>query len=214
MLSVFIRVLFATGLFAGLHSLLATHSAKQRATHYFGDRQRNGLYRAFYIAQSALTLGGLMAYLAALPDREIYHVRGWPAGLTRLGQAAGLVFATAVAYQVGLARITGLGPLLAWLRGDRRIAPEPEAQGPAPSGENPRGELAANGPFCVSRHPLNLSPVPVFWLAPRMTVKRLAFNLAGTLYLVLGSIHEEWRLSKAYPERYARYQNSGVRFFL
>jgi uncharacterized membrane protein len=207
----------AVGLFAGLHSLLASRMVKQRAAARFGPRQFAGLYRVFYILQSALTLAGLLAYLSRLPDRTLYRVRGplqvvW---LLRLGQVGGLVFATAAASQVGLARITGLQGLSDWLRGRADIPPTPEAQGPAPVvGDDPT-RLQVSGPFRVTRHPLNLSPLPVFWLTPHMTVKRLAFNLAGTLYLVLGSLHEEVRLRAAYGKAYRRYQkNEGVPFFL
>lgn len=46
-----------------------------------------------------------------------------------------------------------------------------------------------------------------------MTTQRLAFNLAATLYLVLGSLHEEQRLRTEYGQAYADYQESGVPFY-
>lgn len=217
MLKSFLRVFAAVGLFAILHSLLASRGAKQFAARQFGVRQSDGLYRAFYIAQSGLTLAGLLAYLSRLPDRTLYTLRGPVSVLLRLGQFGGLVWATAAAYQVGLDRITGLRSLVAWLSGAREVPPTPEAQGPAPS----RGRrlyradrLKADGPFRYSRHPLNLAPLPIFWLTSQMTVKRLAFNLAGTIYLVLGSLHEEARLRAAYGAPYQRYTHSGVPFYL
>ncbi len=209
-----LRVFLATGLFGLIHSLLASTYAKQRAADWLGPRQRSGLYRVFFILQSALTLAGLLAYLSRLPDRTLYRARGWSARLLRLGQLSGLIFATAAAWQVGLARITGLAPLLAYLRGDAQVQSEPEAQGPAPTTDAPGAPLRDGGPFQISRHPLNLSPLPIFWLTPTLTLKRLAFNLAASLYLVLGSIHEEARLRAAYGEPYRRYERSGVRFYL
>jgi methanethiol S-methyltransferase len=111
----------------------------------------------------------------------------------------------------------GLRSLLAWARGEMPVPPEPEAQGPAPVREPLPGRLPSDlrirGPFKLTRHPLNLSPVPVFWLTPTMTVKRLAFNVAATLYMVLGSMHEETRLLAAYGKTYRRYQYSRVPFF-
>ncbi len=214
MRSVFIRVMLATGLFSVIHSLLASLAAKRRAADWFGVRQRNGLYRVFFILQSLVTLAGLLAYLRRLPDRTFYHVRGWPAALLRLGQAAGLVLATLTAWKVGLMRITGLAPLLAWLDGKLQVNPAPEAQGPAPAADQPGGALRTGGPFQFSRHPLNLSPLPIFWLTPHMTLKRLAFNLIASFYLVLGSLHEESRLLAVYGEAYRRYKESGVRFYL
>jgi protein-S-isoprenylcysteine O-methyltransferase Ste14 len=47
-----------------------------------------------------------------------------------------------------------------------------------------------------------------------MTLKLAVFTLATSLYLVLGSIHEEIRLRAAYGNRYTIYQHSGVPFYL
>jgi hypothetical protein len=91
------------------------------------------------------------------------------------------------------------------------VPPEPEAQGPALDEE---GRRHAAGPFAWSRHPLNFAPLPVFWLHPRMTTSLLAFNIAATAYLVVGSWHEEARLREAYGEAYSAYQRSGVPFYL
>lgn len=211
MFKTFLRVFLAVGLFAGIHSLLASRQAKQRAARWLGPDTRNGWYRAFYLVQSALTLAALLAYLARVPDRTLYHLRGFPAALLRIGQAGGLVFATLAAREIGFDRVLGIRSLLGWLAQKRRVPPTPEAQGPAPRASG-RG-LNAAGPFRLTRHPLNLAPLPVFWLAPHMTVKRLAFNLAGTVYLILGSLHEESRLLAAYGADYRRYQRSGVPFY-
>ena len=112
--------------------------------------------------------------------------------------------------QVGLRRITGLENFLAWL-GDGPVPPEPEAQGPALDGE---GLTHDAGPFAWSRHPLNFAPLPVFWLWPRMTTNLLAFNTAATLYLVVGSLHEEARLREALGGDYDAYLSSGVPFYV
>ena len=66
-----------------------------------------------------------------------------------------------------------------------------EAQGPAPSGE---ANITLLVPFWGSRHPLNLAPLPVLWLAPTMTVNLAVFNSVATRYSALGSVHEERRL--------------------
>lgn len=205
-----IKVFLVTGLFAGLHSLLASRQAKLAAERWLGRRRRNAFYRPFFLAQSFLSLGALAWALHDLPNATLYRLRGLPAFLLRLGQAAGLAWAAAAAIQVGLLRISGLAGLWAWLRGDLVVPPEPEAQGPAMDA----GRLKTSGLFRLSRHPLNFSPLPVFWLNPVMTVKLLAFNLAATLYLVVGSIHEETRLRAAYGAPYRRYLHSDVPFYL
>lgn len=120
----------------------------------------------------------LAAYIRRQPSQELYQVRGPVALLLYGGQLAAVVHATAAAQQVGIRRILGLESLECWL-GDGPVSPEPEAQGPA---LNEAGALQVSGPFAWSRHPLNFSPVPVFWLNPRMTTNLLAFNLAATTY--------------------------------
>ncbi len=205
-----IKVMAATAAFGLVHRALASRAAKRAAAERFGERNRNGLYRVFYLAQSAVTFGLLAGYICRVPGRELYRVRGPLAGLMRAGQVVALVHATAAARQVGIRRILGLESLLSWLE-DGPVPPEPEAQGPALDAQ---GLRHGAGPFAWSRHPLNFAPLPVFWLQPAMTTNLLAFNLAATVYLVVGSLHEEARLREAYGEAYAHYQRSGVAFYV
>jgi methanethiol S-methyltransferase len=233
------RVAAGTVAYGVVHSALASRQAKDAAARLLGRRQRNGLYRALYNGQAVVTFAVFLWYVARLPDRELYRASGRLALAMRLGQAAALVYAVAVARTVGLGGITGLAGLVAWvrsragvqtrpapeanLRADARVAarpgqergaavpPEPEAQGPSLAAD---GRLRVAGPFRWSRHPLNFAPVPVFWLAPRMTLKRAVFSAVATAYLVLGSWHEEARLGRAYGEVYRAYRRSGVPFFV
>jgi protein-S-isoprenylcysteine O-methyltransferase Ste14 len=206
-----IKTVAATAVFGAWHSLLAGRHAKAAAARWLGTRHRNGLYRLFYLAQSVLTLAALAAYLRRLPDRLLYTVPAPWRWLLHVGQAAGLGWAVWAAATVGLSRILGLSSSWAWLHAKLEVPPEPEAQGPA---LGPDGRLLATGPFRLSRHPLNLAPLGVFWLWPRMTVKLLAFNLASTAYLVIGSWHEEARLRRAYGPLYEQYLASGAPFYL
>ena len=204
------KVAAATAAFGLVHSALASRRAKRAAAETFGERNRNGLYRVFYLAQSAVTFGVLAAYVRRQPSRELYQVHGPLALLMHVGQVVALLHATAAARQVGVTRILGLESLLCWL-GDGPVSPEPEAQGPALDAQ---GLTHDAGPFAWSRHPLNFAPLPVFWLHPRMTTSLLAFNIASTVYLVVGSLHEEARLREVYGEAYSAYQRSGVPFYL
>jgi protein-S-isoprenylcysteine O-methyltransferase Ste14 len=47
-----------------------------------------------------------------------------------------------------------------------------------------------------------------------MTTSLLAFNIAATAYLVLGSGHEEARLREAFGHEYDHYRRSGVPFYI
>lgn len=208
-MSPFGRAVLATAVFGVCHSALASRQAKEMAAGIVGQRARDGGYRFFYVGQSVLASALLLGYLARLPATTIYHVRGPGAMLLHAGQAASLLQLLAAARAAGVARLAGLANLRAWMSG-ASIPPGPAAQGPE---TGPEGRLAVDGPFRWSRHPLNLCAVPLFWLTPRMTSRRLAFNLAGTAYFVLGSMHEAMRLRRAYGRQYAEYEQSGVPFF-
>ena len=203
------KVMLAVLIFSVFHSLAASRPAQELAARQFGRRQRNAFYRLFFLGQSVLTLAALFAYIRPLPDRVFYRLKGPLALVMRLGQLSGIVYAAWSAYEVGLPGILGIRSLLSWEQKERCVPAEPEAQGPSALGES----LRVSGPFRFHRHPLNFSPLPVFWLNPVMTAKLLAFNLVASLYLLLGSVHEETRLLAAYGDRYRDYQESGIPFF-
>lgn len=205
-----LKVMAATAVFAGVHSLLASRAAKRVAAEQFGQRNRNGLYRLFYLGQSVVTFGILVAYIRRQPTKTIYVATGTAAAAMHAAQFAALVYAVRSANQVGILKMAGIESVRAWLGGDVHVPPEPEAQGPAMED----GRLRATGPFAGSRHPLNFAPIPIFWLWPRMTTRLLAFNIAATAYLYLGSIHEEMRLKAAYGDEYRRYLQANVPFYV
>ena len=190
---------------------MASRQAKQLAHRLTGERQRNAFYRPFYLAQSVACLVTLYLYTRGLPDKVIYHIRPPFAGFMQVARIASVGYAVYAARQVGVGRMLGVPGLKAWIAGDPQVPREPEAQGPRLAAD---GELKVTGPFRVSRHPLNLSPLPVFWLAPKMTANLATFNFVSTLYLVIGSMHEERRLLNAYGQAYEDYQRGGVAFYL
>jgi protein-S-isoprenylcysteine O-methyltransferase Ste14 len=62
------------------------------------------------------------------------------------------------------------------------------------------------GAFRLHRHPANWGFVPFFLLFPKMTVNRAMLGILATVYLLLGSVHEEYRLKQAYGAAYERYR--------
>jgi steroid 5-alpha reductase family enzyme len=205
------KIAGAALLFAGVHSLLASSAAKRKASEVLGQRRRNALYRPLYNAQSLLTFGALVLYGTRLPDRQLYRIQGPIAWTMRLVQLYFLLFLLSGARQIGFFRFAGVPNLAFWLKGEALVPEEPEGQGPVPENEN---QMKITGPFRFSRHPLNLGMIPIFWLMPRMTVNLAGFNLIMTLYLIVGSAHEEKRLKEKYGAAYTNYQKSGINFFV
>ena len=203
------RVLASTAAFALLHSGLASRTAKSVAARMFGARRRNGLYRALFNTQATMATVALAVYLRQLPDRELYVVRNPAAALMRAGQGAGLLLLLDAARRVGVLPITGASSLMRLTRGDDRVPAEPEAQGPA---LDEHGRLKVGGAFLRSRHPLNLAPLPILWLNPRMTRNLAVFSAIATAYFWIGSVHEERRLLAAYGDAYRPYVTGTVPF--
>lgn len=204
-----LQVAAATAVFALVHSGLASLSAKEAA----GKRLRHGrqLYRVLYNAQAVVTFGALTWFIGSRPKKTLYQIRGPVAGAMRVGQLSGILLAVAAARATGVARLAGIDNLIAVVTGTESHPP-PAAQGPEIDEQT--AALSAGGPFQLTRHPLNLAPLAPFWLTPHMTTRRLAFNVVASIYLVIGSRHEERRLSAQYGERYEQYRRSGVPFYV
>ena len=203
------RVLGVCTALAAIHSLLASKPAKDIARRIVGDRYRNGLYRFAFNAKSVLFLMWATWWFLRLPDREIYRVRVPWSWLFRAGQVASLGVLLSAVRVIGIFDFAGIAQLRSLLAGFDPD-PEPEAQGP-PLGAD--GQLVTGQPFRLTRHPSNLGALGVFLLFPRMTVNRLTLVVLVTLYVVLGSLHEERRLRTAYGEPFERYRQ-GVPFLV
>ena len=199
----------ATLAFAAVHSALASTTAKRRAARVAGERQAHAGYRLFFVGQALLTSGLLAAYGSKLPKHTLYRIDGVGAGLLRACQCVALFELWRAAHHVGVARLAGLENWRAW-RERRPVPAGPYAQGPE---IGPDGQLLIGAAFLWTRHPLNFLGIPIFWLTPHMTTRRLAFNLVSSVYFVLGSLHEEKRLKAGYGIRYRAYCNGPVSFF-
>jgi protein-S-isoprenylcysteine O-methyltransferase Ste14 len=198
------RVVLMSVLWALVHSLLASKQAKDLARRILGARYRNGLYRVAYNAKAVVTLALAARWFSRLPDRELYRVRPPLSWLFRAGQAASLGVLLSGVRVVGIPEFAGITPLWKLLTG-KDVSPEPEAQGP-PIGAG--GEVVKEGAFRFTRHPGNLGALGFFLFLPRMTVNRAALTALVTLYVVLGSLHEEYRLRTAYGAAYERYRRT------
>src|SRR4051794_18977754 len=112
-----LRVMAATALFGLAHSALASRAAKRMAAELVGGRNRNGLYRLFYLGQSVVTFAVLAGYIRRQPGLKLYHVHGSLAWLLRGSQVVTLGYATWAARQVGIRPMLGQESFEAWQHG-------------------------------------------------------------------------------------------------
>jgi protein-S-isoprenylcysteine O-methyltransferase Ste14 len=197
-----LRVVWICALWALMHSILASKQVKDLAHRISGPRYRDGLYRLTFNAQSVVSLLWAARQFSQLPDRELYRVRPPWSWLLRANQVASLGVLLSGVRVMGILRFAGLTPLRDLLTGSD-VRPAPEAQGP-PSGSD--DEMVRSGAFRFSRHPGNLGALGFFMFLPRMTANRTVLIVLVALYVVLGSMHEEYRLRAAHGAAYERYR--------
>ncbi len=190
----------ATLIFALWHSFLCSDGAKNRARVVFGVRRGAAFYRAFFMAQSALTSGALVFFIFSQPHRVLYRARGWKLCLGWAGQAGALgIFALGM-LELDQAKFLGIQGVRDF-KNDASIA-EAQAQGPELEDD---GAIRASGIFRYSRHPLEWAPALLLLASPVMKTNWLIFDVLTLVYSYLGALHEEKRLARQTPN-YAAYQ--------
>jgi protein-S-isoprenylcysteine O-methyltransferase Ste14 len=191
-------------LWALVHSVLASKQAKDLVRRIAGPRYRDGLYRLAYNAQSVVLLTWAARWFLRLPDHDLYTVRAPWSWLLRGAQATSLGVLLSGVRVIGILDFAGITALRKLLT-EKDVSPEPEAQGP-PIGSD--AEAVKSGAFRFTRHPGNLGALGFFLFLPRMTANRAVLTALVGLYVILGSVHEEYRLHAAYGEAYERYRRS------
>jgi hypothetical protein len=198
------HVVLGCALWALVHSALASKQAKDLARRIAGPRYRDGLYRLAYNAQSVALLAWAARWFLRLPDHDLYTVRVPWYWLFRGAQAASLGVLLSGVRVIGVLDFAGITRLRGFLTGIDP-GPEPEAQGPPINSAN---EVVKAGAFRFTRHPGNLGALGFFLFLPRMTANRAVLTALVAVYVVLGSLHEEYRLQAAYGAAYERYRRS------
>ena len=197
-----VRVVWICALWALVHSVLASKQVKDLIRRVAGSRYRDGLYRFIFNAQSLVSLLWAARLFSRLPDKDLYHARPPWSWLFRAGQVASLGALLSGIRVMGMLRFAGLTSLRDLLTGSD-VRPAPEAQGPPVGSDD---EVVRAGAFRFSRHPGNLGALGYFLFLPRMTANRAVLVALVALYVVLGSMHEEYRLRAAYTAAYERYR--------
>ena len=197
------RVVCICALWALIHSVLASKQVKDLTLRIAGPRYRDGLYRFTFNAQSVVSLLWAARRFSRLPDRELYRVRPPWSWLFRASQAASLGVLLSGVRVMGILIFAGITPLRDLLTG-KDVRPAPEAQGPPVDDD----EAVRSRAFRFTRHPGNLGALGFFLFLPRMTANRTVLVALVALYVVLGSMHEEYRLRVAYGAAYERYRRA------
>ncbi len=181
-----ILTVLAVALYGGLHSLLASARAKSLARRLAGPAAPRW-YRLIYNLIGGLTFLPVLAVPARWPGSILFQIR-WPWSIAPLTlQALALALLTIGLIQTDVFHFLGLRQL----RGSCETAP-------------PR--LEVHGLRRWVRHPLYFAALLFIWLTPLMTTSSLALTVGLTIYIYVGSIHEEQRLISHYGEAYRDYQ--------
>lgn len=197
-----------TAAYAVLHSILAGETVKDAFKRRFGEAAFNGIYRLLFNASALLSFAVLLRGFRSLSGRALYAVpRPW-SQLLRLVQLGAALMALDANIRIGIGRMLGVQGAWEWLQGETPIVQNP-AQGPQLNDEL---TFRTGGSFSLTRHPNNLVPFILFWANPRMTYRFLVFTVVASVYLLLGSAHEETRLGDVYGRRYSRYR-TGIPFY-
>ncbi len=179
-------VFTATALWGGLHSWLASFSAKRLARRVFGpgiDRY----YRLIFVLIAVVTLLLILALVAFLPSRSLWVIPSPWLYLTLAIQFLALVLLVATLLDTDLMAFAGV-----------RQALRPN--------QKHTDQLVVSGFYRFVRHPLYFFSIILFWLYPFMTDLTLAFILAATLYFMIGTIPEERKLLATFGEAYEKYR--------
>jgi protein-S-isoprenylcysteine O-methyltransferase Ste14 len=168
-----------------LHSLLASLPVKAGARRLFGAAA-DRWYRLAYNTLAIITLLPLLPLLAMLPDQVLYVVPAPWRWLMFGGQALAVLGMFEAVRQTGTAHFLGLRQLR-------------EAE-PAESG------LIESGLYAYVRHPIYTAGLLFIWLSPAMSANLLTVYIFWSLYMVLGTFHEEQRLIHEFGATYESYR--------
>lgn len=184
-----LSILLAFGLYSVIHSLLAAIKAKDLAAAMFGEEAIEKYYRLFFNIIGVVSLLPIMAMVALLPDQTLYNVPfPWLLLMVAVQLVGALVLAASL-LQTGPFAFLGLTqPFVGKL--------------------NREAKLTTSGTYRFVRHPLYTGSLLFLWFSPIMTLNVFAFNLAITLYFIIGARYEERKLRRYFGQEYEDYAAS------
>jgi protein-S-isoprenylcysteine O-methyltransferase Ste14 len=185
-----VRVFLATLGYGALHSLLASRTVKRSVRNRIGP-VADRLYRLGFNAVAILTFFPVLLVLAGNIGTVLFIApMPWAAGMAAVQLAAVLL--------LGACFLTS-DPL--YFIGLRQLGDD-----------DPAPRLVVSGASRIVRHPLFSAALLVFWCFPVLTTGTLAFDIAATLYILVGSEWEERKLAEEFGEAYIRYRSKVARW--
>jgi protein-S-isoprenylcysteine O-methyltransferase Ste14 len=166
-----------------VHSLLATHKAKEMARQVLGA----GTGRFYRLGYNFFALASFLPVLVVMflvPDTTLYLVPvpwSWFMVGGELMAAAALLIAFR---QTDIWDFIGLRQL----------------------GESDKpSKLTTTGLYQYIRHPLYSAGMAFIWLLPLMTINTLMVNIGLTVYVIIGASFEERKLRRTFGQEYIDY---------
>jgi protein-S-isoprenylcysteine O-methyltransferase Ste14 len=195
MLNVFL-IFFTLMAFGVIHSLLASHPAKQFAQRLLGRNVATATYRLVFNVLAFATILPALSLVFRLPDRELYRLPApWDAialGLQMLA-ALGLVYSL---YQMDVWFFLGV----------RQLGEPPQMGVHYSIDSTSTPQLVTNGLHRFVRHPLYTTSLMALYLTSPMSLNWLAFAVSCHVYFFAGSIFEERKLVREFGDAYRAYQ--------
>ena len=182
--------------FGAVHSLLASHQAKQFAQRLIGVNVATATYRLVFNVLAVATVFPALYLVFHLPDRELYRFPApWDSVALGLQVLAvlGLLYSV---YQMDAWFFLGL----------RQLGEPPQLGVRYSIDSTSTPQLVTNGLHRLVRHPLYTTSLLVLYLASPMSLNWLAFAISCNVYFFAGSIFEERKLVREFGNAYRAYQ--------
>ena len=170
----------AVVLYGALHSVLASRTVKAWAAAHL--HLQGGAYRLAFNVISTLTLLPVLALPVRYPDHLLYRLPLPWAALAVAVQLLGALLA------LDALRRTGLWAFLGFRDPERERS------------------FTVAGPYRWMRHPVYAGSLLFLWASPLMTRNQALFYAALSLYLVVGELIEERRLTQELGTVYRDYR--------
>ena len=174
----------AAGIYGLIHSVMASLPFKQLVNRIFGELA-NRYYRLFYSMIAILTLLPVLALTFLIPDQRLYTIPSPWVAFTVVVQLLSLALLAYSVMKTGAMQFVGISQAFG-LAGKER--------------------LYTGGLYRVVRHPLYTFSLLFIWLTPIMTRNLALLYAALTVYILIGAIFEERKLSQMFGKDYQHYR--------